>query len=76
MLVVPLSQDTLELNPDVSTTTARFEFWPILVAVGVAIIFIVIAIIALWAVSHVLTPASAYTQHVTRMICSIATSVL
>lgn len=42
--------DTLELNPDVAVVVAaNFEFWPIIVAAVVAMIFIVIAVIALWA---------------------------
>ena len=51
--LIPSSQDTLELNPDVAVVVAaNFEFWPIIVAAVVAMIFIVIAVIALWAVSQ------------------------
>ena len=43
----------MELNPDVAAVgAANFEFWPIIVAAVVAMIFIVIAVIALWAVSQ------------------------
>lgn len=53
MSLIPSSQDTLELNPDVAVVAAaNFEFWPIIVAAVVAMIFIVIAVIALWAVSQ------------------------
>ena len=51
--LLPLLQETLVLNPVVPTTS--FEYWPIIVATAGAMIVNIIAIIALWAVSRVLT---------------------
>ena len=70
--LLPLLQETLVLNPVVPA--ANFEYWPIIVAAAGAMIFIVIAIIALWAVSCVLNVHTV--QHILSVTCSIATYLL